>query len=219
VSGLAKTLLTGVFALLPIALTVAVTVWVGQLVQQFVGPGSIFGRLLVSLGIGVGGPEAVAYLVGLAIVLAIIFMLGLMVETRIGPWFGGLVEGALHRIPIFGQLYDMAKRFISIVDPKAAQELKSMTPVWCFFGGEGSAGVLALLPTPQPVMIGAEPYLGVLVPSAPVPFGGALIYVPAKWVQRAEGGVETLMNVYVSMGVAQPKAVASPPAPVAVSPH
>ena len=50
---------------------------------------------------------------------------------------------------------------------------------------------------------------GLLVPSAPVPFGGALIYVPSEWVKPAEGGVERLMNVYVSMGVTPP--VSKPP--------
>jgi uncharacterized membrane protein len=53
-------------------------------------------------------------------------------------------------------------------------------------------------------VIGEHSYLGLLVPSAPVPFGGALIYVPSEWVKPAEGGVERLMNVYVSMGVTQP---------------
>jgi len=76
-----------------------------------------------------------------------------------------------------------------------------MQPVWCFFGGEGGAAVLGLMPSPEPVVIGKHSYLGLLVPSAPVPFGGALIYVPSEWVKPAEGGVERLMNVYVSMGV------------------
>jgi uncharacterized membrane protein len=44
----------------------------------------------------------------------------------------------------------------------------------------------------------------VLVPSAPVPIGGALIYVPEEWIKPADGGVERLMNVYVSMGVTPP---------------
>ena len=51
--------------------------------------------------------------------------------------------------------------------------------------------------------------------TAPVPFGGALVYVPAEWVKSAEGGVERLMNVYVSMGVTRP---VSRPALVDVSP-
>jgi uncharacterized membrane protein len=53
-------------------------------------------------------------------------------------------------------------------------------------------------------VIGEHSYLGLLVPSAPVPFGGALIYVPSEWVRPADGGVERLMNVYVSMGVTPP---------------
>jgi uncharacterized membrane protein len=60
------------------------------------------------------------------------------------------------------------------------------------------------MPSPEPVMIGERKYIAVLVPSAPVPFGGALIYVPAEWIKPAEGGVERLMNVYVSMGVTPP---------------
>jgi uncharacterized membrane protein len=63
------------------------------------------------------------------------------------------------------------------------------------------------MPSPEPVVIGEHSYLGLLVPSAPVPFGGALIYVPSHWVKPAEGGVERLMNVYVSMGVTQPLSV------------
>jgi uncharacterized membrane protein len=37
-----------------------------------------------------------------------------------------------------------------------------------------------------------------------VPCGGALIYVPSDWVKPADGGVERLMNVYVSRGVTSP---------------
>jgi uncharacterized membrane protein len=81
-----------------------------------------------------------------------------------------------------------------------------MQPVWCFFGGEGSAGVLALCPHPEPILIGSEPYIAVLVPSAPVPVGGALVYVPSKWVKPAEIGVDMLTSVYVSMGMTSPPA-------------
>lgn len=67
-----------------------------------------------------------------------------------------------------------------------------MRPVWCFFGGEGGAAVLGLMPSPEPVQIGEHSYVGLLVPSAPVPFGGALLYVLADWVKPADGGVERL---------------------------
>ena len=64
--------------------------------------------------------------------------------------------------------------------------------------------------------IGERDYVPVLVPSAPVPFGGALIYVPAEWVKPAEGGVERLMNVYVSMGVTPPEGISSGAMPVLI---
>jgi uncharacterized membrane protein len=37
-----------------------------------------------------------------------------------------------------------------------------------------------------------------------VPFGGALLYVPAESVRPAEIGVERLTAIYVSMGITPP---------------
>ena len=39
--------------------------------------------------------------------------------------------------------------------------------------------------------------MAVLVRSAPVPFGGALIYVPIEWVRPPEIGVERLTAICV----------------------
>jgi uncharacterized membrane protein len=115
----------------------------------------------------------------------------------------------MQRIPLVGNLYDVTKRFVAIVDRKDQDGLKSMSPVWCFFGGDGGAAVLGLLPMPKPIMIGNERYHVILVPSAPVPVGGCLIYVPASWIKPANIGVEALMSIYVSMGVASPQTVES----------
>ncbi|HUU67189.1 MAG TPA: DUF502 domain-containing protein, partial [Methyloceanibacter sp.] len=121
------------------------------------------------------------------------------------------------RIPLVSNVYDLSKRFVAIVDRGGDEDsFKSMQPVWCFFGGEGSAAVLALMPSHEPVEIGEHSYVAVLVPSAPVPFGGALIYVPADWIRPAEGGVERLMNVYVSMGVTPPANLPAGAKPVVI---
>jgi uncharacterized membrane protein len=64
---------------------------------------------------------------------------------------------------------------------------------------------------PEPIMIDGQQYHGVLIPSAPLPVGGALIYVPEAWVKPARIGVEALMSIYVSMGVASPQAAESRP--------
>jgi len=123
------------------------------------------------------------------------------------------------RIPLVSNVYDISKRFVAIMDRSGEEDsLKSMSPVWCFFGGEGSAGVLALMPSHEPVSIGETRYVPVLVPFAPVPFGGALIYVPQDWVRPAEGGVEKLVNVYVSMGVTPPEGLPPGGVPAGIFP-
>ncbi len=47
-------------------------------------------------------------------------------------------------------------------------------------------------------------YFAVLVPTAPVPIGGGLLYVPVEWVKPADMGIEQLTEIYVSMGLTPP---------------
>jgi uncharacterized membrane protein len=204
--------LAGVLALLPIAVTFFVIGWAASLVASYAGPGSFIGHLITSLGTSLGlnmePSSGAAYLLGLAVIVGAIFLLGLLVESGLRSFILNSFDWLMMRIPLVSNVYDLSKRFVAIVDRNSGGDsLKSMSPVWCFFGGEGSAAVLGLMPSPEPVLIGEHSYLGLLVPSAPVPFGGALIYVPSEWVKPAEGGVERLMNVYVSMGVTPPVSI------------
>jgi uncharacterized membrane protein len=209
--------LAGVLALLPIALTIFITAWIASFIASYAGPDSFIGRLIIALGASVGldvTPGSIAaYLLGLAIILGTIFLLGLLVESGLRSFISYILNSLdwlIMRIPLISTVYDLSKRFVAIVDRGGDKDsLKTMQPVWCFFGGEGGAAVLGLMPSPEPVVIGEHSYLGLLVPSAPVPFGGALIYVPSAWVKPASGGVERLMNVYVSMGVTPP--ISMPP--------
>lgn len=202
-----RVFLAGVLAILPLAITALVMGWLVVLLADYVGPQTVIGRVLTSLGVRFGAPAA-PYIVGVVLLLLAIYALGLLVESRIGPWLTYSLESAVARIPLISRVYDLTKRFTSIVDTKGGGNLAAMSPVWCFFGGEPSAAVLALVPSPKTIWIGDNEYIGVLVPSAPVPVGGALIYVPTSWVRPAEGGVDGLMTVYLSMGVTPPVSAA-----------
>jgi len=199
-----RVFLAGLLAALPLLLTIFVTVWLLNLLNQYFGPNSAFGRFLSSLGFGVETSEIVPYLIGLAIIIGVIYALGLLVHSRLGAWVAGFFDSVIRRIPLVSNVYDVSSRFVSIVDTKNGDSLKGMSPAWCFFGGKPGAAVLALLPSKTPIKLGGEDYLAVLVPSAPVPFGGALVYVPAAWIEPAEGGIDELMSVYVSMGITAP---------------
>src|SRR6201993_989629 len=197
-----RTFVAGLVAVLPVVLTVAVIVWVGSMVDQFVGPYSTFGRLLTSIGLRVVDTKVAAYLIGVVVVLTAIYMLGVFVEAGLKHRLQDFAERSLGRIPVIGNVYNLAHRFVGMLDRKQETDLKAMSPVWCFFGGEGGTAMLALMPTSEPVMLGGHAYHVILVPGAPVPMGGALLYVPIDWIKPAPFGVDGLTSIYVSMGIA-----------------
>ena len=206
-----RTFLAGFLVLLPLAVTIAVIVWVGSLIVSYFGPNSAIGRILISIGFNFSDSPVVAYALGAVVVVGLIYLLGVLVESRLESRIRHLIDSLMRRIPFVRNLYDVTQRFVAIMDRKDQDGLRSMSPIWCFFGGEGGAAVLGLLPMPKPILVDGEPYHVILVPSAPVPVGGALIYVPAAWVKPANVGVETLMSIYVSMGVTSPQVVEGEP--------
>ena len=206
-----RTFIAGFLVVLPLAVTVTVIVWVGTFIYAYLGPDSAIGRILTSIGFNFSSSPAAAYALGAVVVIGLVYMLGILVESRLESRVRRLIDSLVERIPLVSSLYDVTKRFIAIVDRKNQEGLKSMSPVWCFFGGEGGAAVLGLLPMPKPILIGEHQYHVVLVPSAPVPVGGCLVYVPVQWVKPAEFGVEALMSIYVSMGVMSPQTVGAVP--------
>ncbi|MEQ8822857.1 MAG: DUF502 domain-containing protein [Filomicrobium sp.] len=207
-----RVFLAGLLAALPLALTIFVLGWSLALINEYLGPGSEFGSFLISLGLGVSATAS--YVAGLVVIVVAIYLLGMLVESQIGAWIASLFEGLVRRTPLISTVYDLSSRVVSVVGSKDNEaNLKNMKPVWCFFGGKPGAAVLALMPTARPVVHDDTNYLGVLIPSAPVPFGGALIYVPESWVEPAPGYVDDLITVYVSMGITPPKADDAKPSP------
>jgi uncharacterized membrane protein len=203
-SRIGRIFLAGLLAALPLMLTIFVTAWLLSFLYQYLGPNSAFGSFLRSLGLGVSASEYAPYMIGLALILGAIFALGLLVHSRLGTWLAHVFERVIRRIPLISNVYDLSSRFVSIVDTKSGDSVKSMSPAWCYFGGKPGAAVLGLLPSKTPIRLGGEEYLGILLPSAPVPIGGALVYVPVAWIEPAEGGIDELMSVYVSMGITPP---------------
>jgi uncharacterized membrane protein len=200
-----RTFVAGLVAVLPVIMTVAVIVWVGSVVDQFVGPTSGIGRLLISIGLRVVDTKVAAYLIGIVFVFTAIYMLGVFVQAGLKNRLQSFVEGSLGRIPLIGNVYNLAHRFVGMLDRRQETDLKSMSPVWCFFGGEGGTAVLALRPTSEPVMLDGRAYHAILLPGAPVPMGGALLYIPVEWIKPASFGVEGLTSIYVSMGITTPQ--------------
>lgn len=201
------TFIAGLLVLLPIVLTIYLVIWAANIIITFVGPNSTIGVMLITIGFGLSATTWVAYLAGLLIVAFCIYVLGVIVESRLQTGFHRAVETVMQRIPLIGTVYDLIKRLIAMLERRDDGTFKGMQPVWCFFGGDGGAATLALLPSSETITLGGEAYHVVLVPSAPVPIGGCLVYVPAAWVRPANVGIDGLMSIYVSMGVSHPASI------------
>jgi len=198
---LLRTFITGLLAALPVIATLTIVVWIGTLLWAWLGPSSLLGSMLVAVGIGGAGSIVIGYLIGLLMTAAAIFGLGLLVETRLQKGLAALVNGFMGRIPFVRGLYDMIRRIVDLLSQRDADGPKSMSPVWCHFGGPGGAAVIGLLSTTDAVWVGGRACLCVMLPTAPVPIGGVLLYVPVEWVEPADIGIEGLTSLYVSMGV------------------
>jgi uncharacterized membrane protein len=191
----------GVLAILPLVITVAVVLWVGRFLHQLVGPGTLLGEAVRRLGLSVAADETLAYVIGAVLVVAAVFGVGVAVEAGARSLLQRLLDALLIRLPVIGSLYGTSKQVVSLFDQRDDAKLKAMKAVFCVFGKESGCGVLALLVSPERYRIQGRDYQIVIVPTAPVPIGGGLLFVPAEVVQPVDLSVEALMSIYVSMGV------------------
>jgi uncharacterized membrane protein len=201
---------TGALAALPLAATLFIFAWAANVLIRWLGPESAVGRLMVSIGLGVGGSEVVGYVLGVAFVAALIFGLGLLVETGLQRGLATAVNALVDRIPLVRSVYDLLRKMVALFAQRDehGDGPRSMSAVWCHFGGpsaEGNSAALALLGSDVPVLVNGQRCLAVLIPTAPVPVGGGLLYVPEHWVTPADIGVEALTSIYLSMGLTSPQ--------------
>jgi uncharacterized membrane protein len=204
---LLRVFVTGLLAALPLAATVFVFAWAFALLRNWVGPSSPFGQRLRQIGLGVAESELIGYLAGMALIVGAILALGLLTELGLQRGLVRLVDTVMRRIPLVRTVYDLVQRFVKLMSQKEEDGTRAMRPVWCHFGGrEGPhSAVLGLQSATEAVLVDGRPCLIVLVPTAPVPIGGGLLFVPVEWVTPAELSVEAITSLYVSMGVTAPQ--------------
>ncbi len=205
---LIRCFLAGLFAILPLVVTVGIVIWVAGFVRQYIGPGTFLGRRLQGVGIqfaGEGG-ETTAYLFGWIAVLLTIFGLGVLLEMGAKRYFGHLLEWLFRRIPFVNSVYTTSKQMIDLLDKEGGDaQLKGMSPVMCHFGDGASPAVPALLASAETYLLRGEEYRIVVIPTAPIPFGGALLLIPSRHVEPLDMTVDALINIYVSMGITAPQ--------------
>ena len=202
-----RPLAAGFIALLPLGLTVIVFGWFASLIAQFLGPTSFIGQLLQKMGWNFGNSVMGAYLGGAVFTLLLVYALGLLIEYWLKDKLDSLLGRIVSRVPVVRTVYDASKKLVQLLDDKEDTDMRAMTPVACHFGSDKGATFPALLPTSETVMIDGKPYHVVMIPTAPVPIGGAIIYVPKECVRPLDCGIDGLLNIYMSMGTSVPQSL------------
>ncbi len=190
---------TGLVFLAPVLLTIVILQWLSGYVVAALGPGTIVGGALARGGMLVTQSPEMAFVAGLGIAALFVWALGLVVQTQARARLEGGLDGLMGRIPVLGGFYRPLAQMVRMIGGAAGGELQGMAPVSVRFGDDTE--VLALLAAPQTFDIGDGPRHLVLLPTAPVPVGGALVFVAVDRVRRVPGiGVDDLAKFYVSMG-------------------
>lgn len=211
------TFIAGLFAVLPLVITVAIVGWVVKFINGIIGPQSLVGRGLGSLGRYFSEDSILAQLIGWAFVLGAIFLIGLFVRMKLQSAGGRWIDAAFQRIPLVGMVYGTASQFVGMLNKQDKNDLAGMSVVMCKFGDSGGCGILCLMPSPEKYRFGEREYHCVYIPTSPVPMTGGMIFVPVDDVIKMDMTVDKLMSIYLSMGVTAPSMMPCRVAPPAIA--
>lgn len=194
--------LTGLAFLAPILLTGVIFAWVLENLVHILGPSSMIGRAIAAGGHLFTSDDAYSFFAGILLVMAVITAIGWLVMTRARKFLEDKIDGWLGRIPLLGAVYRPMAQLVRGMSPDKGQ-MSAMSVCRITFGG--GIETIGFLASPDTFDVGGGPAKLVMVPTAPVPVGGALILVPVDKVQAIPSmKVDDLARLYLTMGVSTP---------------
>lgn len=204
------TFLTGLFALLPIVITIMIFDWLISKVVGVFGPGSLLGDALLSGGGSIVGANhaIIAFILGLAVTILLIWVLGIFVQVQAKRQWAQGIDHLFTRIPLIRAVYKPVSQVVRLFAGTGDTKMQGMRVVACRLGGAHGVDVLGLVTTPQIYDVGGSPRQLVYLPTSPVPMSGGLLLVPADTlIPMPDMTVDELMQIYLSLGVVVPDSI------------
>lgn len=173
--------LTGLFALLPLA----VTVYVGyEIVLFFNGIGDLFGRRIPGLG--------------LVVTLAFITLFGAFVNNFLGQQSVKILDRVFSRVPVLRNIYEVVKQMVDTLFVTKGEGRVFKRVVFVPYPHAGARALGFVVNESL-----AEGRTGVFVPFSP-PTGGQLFFFESSSVEASNLTVEEAMKLYLSGGTLTP---------------
>lgn len=177
-SHLRNTFLAGIFAAVPLAVTVFIVWWIDSKTAPI--SRALYGRDIPFIGI--------------VISLAFIYVLGLVVTSFFGQYIMSLLDTLLSRMPIVKPLYEAWKQ-ISLTPGGKEGMYSRVVLVPLVPGGIHMLGFTSGHPIP-----GSADICCVLVPNSPNPISGRLYFVSIASLRFVDLSPEEALKTIVSTG-------------------
>ncbi len=195
-------LIAGLLVVIPLATTIWLTITIARWVIDFltkipkqINPFDGLHPILVGL---------LNFLVGLAVPLLSILLIGLMARNIAGKWLLDVGERILQAIPFAGSIYRTLKQLLETLLKDSNEKFRRVVLVeyprqgiWAiaFVTGTISSQI-------QPQM--AESMLSLFIPTTPNPTSGWYAIVPETDVVNVSMSVEDAFKVLISGGIVNP---------------
>lgn len=176
---LKKTMLSGAFAFIPIAVTIAIVIYIENMTRAPLASIPVVGRIPF---------------IGVILVVALVYLTGLFISSLIGKFFLNKLDQLLHRLPVLRELYKAWKQ-ISFT-PGGGEGIYAK--VVLVPDGRGDQHVLAFS-SMQPVAPTSET-LAVFVPNAPNPVTGRVAFIHRRDVVEVPITIEEAFKILLSSG-------------------
>ncbi|MDP3858798.1 MAG: DUF502 domain-containing protein [Stagnimonas sp.] len=190
---LAGIFLTGLLALLPIFITIAVVLWLFQVAE------SVLGGLL-----GVLLPSSL-YLPGMGIVLAIalIFLVGAGMQGLVVRQFLGWVELAVNRIPLVKTVYGAVRDLTGLMSNKNGRKFSQVVTVQLPNLPMRLVGFITIADLASVGLGGGDDEVAVYLPMS-YQIGGYTLLLPRRYLTPLDMGFEEAMRFVITAGLSRP---------------
>ncbi len=195
-------LIAGLLVIIPLATTIWLTITIANWVVNFLtripkqlNPFDGLNPILVNL---------LNLVVGLAVPLLCILIIGLMARNIVGRWLLDFGERVLQAIPLAGSVYKTLKQLLETLLKDSGSKFRRVVLVEYPRQGVWSLGFVTGVLSSEFQARFAGPMLGVFIPTTPNPTTGWYAVVPEDAVINLSMPIEDAFKVVISGGIVAP---------------
>ncbi|QGU00129.1 hypothetical protein SYNTR_1535 [Candidatus Syntrophocurvum alkaliphilum] len=177
--------LAGLAALLPIAISLAIFIWLFNFIDNILEP-----ILTYFFGQAIPG-------IGFLITIVIIILIGFVATSFIGQKLLKFGEKILFKVPLLGKIYGTIKKIIDSVFSSGKDSFRQVALIEFPKEGVYSIGFI----TNEDFNFGDDNCYSIFIPTTPNPTNGFFILVPKQKVKLLDISVDQGIELVISMGM------------------